>query len=135
MITFLFGESTVNQINETDGDGEEDKNLEDFSVLWCDSNVNATQENRQTQIGLRKPINFLRTFETSKECKSYIQRHAEEKIVLVVSGTLGQQLVPEVHHLAQVNAVYVYCRKKEEHSEWSRAYDKVSLKFLLITCF
>jgi hypothetical protein len=58
--------------------------------LWCDFNVNATQENRQIQTGLRKPINFLRTFKTSRECKNYIQRHAEEQIVLVVSESLGE---------------------------------------------
>jgi hypothetical protein len=56
-------------------------------LLWCDLNVNATQE---IQTGLRKPINFLRTFKTSRECKNYIQRHAEEQIVLVVSESLGE---------------------------------------------
>ena len=107
-------------------EGNKEKNLEAFSVLWCDAKVNLTEENRQTHVELRKSINYLKKFEAIEECKMYIHEHSEEKIVLIVSGNFGRRLVPEIHNLGNVVAIYIYCRNKEAHKQWSSAYNKVS---------
>jgi hypothetical protein len=40
-----------------------DDNLETFSLLWLDAQVNTTKDNRQAQEKLRQIINHLKTFD------------------------------------------------------------------------
>ncbi len=88
--------------------------------------MNLTEENFRAQVKLPKIFNFFRTFETNEECKTYIQWSVNEKIILIVSGRLGRELVPQIHHLKQIVAIYIYCANMKEHEQWSNIYDKVS---------
>ncbi len=107
---------------------EVEKNLEDFSLVWCDENV-ASEENERIQLELRKSINFLKTYQTIVVCKMYVQQCTQTKIVLIVAGGLGQILVPEVHNLPHILSIYVYCRNKAKHEQWTSGYGKVARTF------
>jgi hypothetical protein len=108
------------------------RNLETFSLLWLDAQVNTTEENRQAQRKLRQIINHLRTFDDQNECEQYISYASnQDRFVLIVSGRLGRQIVPEIHHLRQLSAIYVYCSDKKLNEEWAKNYTKVSRCFSL----
>jgi hypothetical protein len=100
-------------------------NLESFTCLWLDQNVNSTQDNRDTLQELRQVINHLRTFQNGAECEQYIRQITQEKVVLIVSGSLGRQVVPRLHDLPQFSACYVFCQDKKANEEWANKYDKV----------
>jgi hypothetical protein len=101
-------------------------NLETFSLLWLDAKVNATEENRQAQKKLRQIINHLRTFDNQYQCEQYISFFSEQdRFILIVSGQLGRQIVPQIHRLRQLSAIYVYCRDKKLNEEWAKNYHKV----------
>src|SRR5689334_937409 len=51
----------------------EQENLETYTLLWCDAQMNSTNDNRQTQVELRQSINFLKTFDSADSCKLYIE--------------------------------------------------------------
>ena len=106
-------------------------NLESFICLWLDRSVSMTDDNVNTQQQLRKIINHLQTFDNANECEKYIRRVANEKIVLIVSGTLGREVVPRVHDLSQLSACYVFCKDKKGNEKWAREYTKVTF-FVLI---
>lgn len=103
------------------------QNLETFRIIWLDSLVNVSQENIDTKRLLRKAVNRLKTFEDSDLCIDYIEFLSDERIILIVSGRLGQITVPIIHHLPQVLAIYVYCSDKKRNEEWARKYLKVNL--------
>jgi len=106
-------------------------NLETFFLFWLDAQVNATEENRQTQKKLRQIINHLRTFDDQDQCQQCISYFSEQdRVILIVSGQLGRQIVPQIHRLRQLSAIYVYCRDKQLNDEWARHYTKVK-NFLL----
>jgi plasmid stabilization system protein ParE len=103
-----------------------DDNLETFSLLWLDTDVNATEENRQAQLQLRQIINHLKTFDNSQQCHQYILSiPAQDRVVLIVSGRLGRQLVPQIHDLRHISSIYVYCRDKEGNERWAKGFNKV----------
>ncbi|CAF4393141.1 unnamed protein product [Rotaria sp. Silwood2] len=104
---------------------KEQENLETYTLLWCDAQVNTTDDNRQTQIELRQSINFLKTFESADLCKLYIERKSNEEIILIVSGCIGRNLVPDIHDLLQVIAIYVFCLDLKEHEVWTKDYEKI----------
>ncbi|CAF1602222.1 unnamed protein product [Rotaria magnacalcarata] len=101
------------------------QNLETFMLIWLDSLVNKSEDNIDTKILLRKTINRLVAFEDMDKCIEYIKDQDEERIVLIVSGRLGQQAVPALHHLAHLIAIYVYCGDKKRHEIWTKEYIKI----------
>ncbi|CAF0873595.1 unnamed protein product [Rotaria sordida] len=58
-------------------------------------------------------INFIRN-----EC-------VNKRVFLVSSGGLGQKVVPEIHDLPQVYAIYIYCANVKFHQTWTKKYSKV----------
>ncbi|CAF1556767.1 unnamed protein product [Didymodactylos carnosus] len=102
----------------------EEENPIEFSLIWYGSNVNSTEENRQTQVQLQQTFNYLKIFEDGEKC-NYIRPRKKEKMTLIVSDGLGQGLIPYVHHLNQIIAIYVYCPKKEEQKRSLSTYRKI----------
>ncbi|CAF2739873.1 unnamed protein product [Rotaria sp. Silwood2] len=105
-------------------------NVESFTCLWLDKYVNTTEDNIDTQEELRQIINDLRTFDNSDACEQYIRQVTQEKIVLIVSGGLGRQIVPRLHDLSQFSSCYVFCQDKKANEEWAKKYDKINGVFV-----
>ena len=101
------------------------KNLETFSLIWLDACVNDSVENIETQQRLRTFINHLKTFQHANECIQYIASLPKDRFVLIVSGRLGQEVVPQIHNLRQVYSIYVYCWDKERNEQWAKSYPKI----------
>lgn len=101
------------------------KNLETFSLIWLDAIINDSVENIETQQRLRTLINHLKTFQRADECIQYIESSPKDRFVLIVSGRLGQEVVPSIHHLQQVYSIYVYCMDKERNERWAKRFPKV----------
>jgi hypothetical protein len=101
------------------------RNLELFACLWLDQNVDSTQDNLDTQQELRRIINHLRTFDNSDKCEQYIRQITKERVILIVSGTLGREIVPRLHELSQCSVFYIFCRDKKRNEQWANKYHKV----------
>lgn len=98
--------------------------LELFSLVWLDDNIT---EDRGTQEKLQTIINHLKRFHHASECQRYIQDTSKnDRIVLIVNGLLGRELVPCIHHLSQVSSIYVYCMNKMENELWTKDFHKVN---------
>jgi hypothetical protein len=103
------------------------RNLETFSLVWLDSTINNSQENVNTQRRLKTIINHLLTFEDSTLCEEYIRSVSNhDRIVIIVSGLLGRQLVPRIHQLEQVCSIYVYCMDRKTNEQWTKDFTKVN---------
>ncbi|CAF3680524.1 unnamed protein product [Adineta steineri] len=106
--------------NSTDG------NLETYSLIWLDGKVNKTEENLKTQQKLRQIINHLKTFTDKEQCQEYISSVSQQdRLVIIVSGHFGRQLVPIIHPLRQVSSIYVYCMDKKANEQWANEFNKV----------
>lgn len=105
-----------------------EQNLETFSLLWLDEQVDTSADNRHAQQQLRTIINHLKTFNQENPCEDYISSISnEDRIVLIVSGRLGRTIVPRIHHLPQIISIYVYCMDKQANEQWSNDFNKVIL--------
>ena len=101
-------------------------NLETFSIFWLDAEVNTTEDNRNTQLKLREIINHLKTFDDLGECyQKILSLSTQDRLVLIVSGRCGRQLVPQIHHLRQVSSIYVYCMDKKANEHWAKDFIKI----------
>jgi len=101
------------------------RNQSELRFIWLDSLVNTSTENHDTKRVLEKTIQTLITFEEVKQCISYLQSLQTEQAILIVSGRLGQEILPFIHDYSQIIAVYVYCSDKKRNELWSKKYFKV----------
>jgi hypothetical protein len=114
----------MGQTSSANSDGQ----AENVTALWLDAAVNTNPENRKIEQKLRTLINPLKTFDSKNQCEKYIRSvSSQEQILLIVSGQLGRELVPHIHNLPQVIAIYVYCRDKKANEEWASHFTKVKI--------
>ncbi|CAF1097868.1 unnamed protein product [Adineta steineri] len=103
----------------------DDKSLEIFSLIWLDANVDV-KNTRDTEVKLRSIINHIKKFKDVKQCQHYIeQRSQKDRLILIVSGRLGQEIVPFVHQFRQVISIYVYCIHQKNHEQWAFKFSKI----------
>ena len=109
---------------------QKDENLETYCLVWLDGSVNDSEENIQAQQQLRTSINHLVTFEDDQQCLKYIKSvPKDDRIVLIVSGRLGQIIVPKIVQLRQITSIYVYCMNKKANEQWAKQFNKVNFHF------
>ena len=109
---------------------QENQNFETYSLLWLDAAVNNSQENLQAQKKLRTSINHVVAFADEQRCFEYIKSiPTYDRIVLIVSGHLGQAIVPKIVQYRQVVSIYIYCKNRKENEQWAKQFPKVKYYF------
>ncbi|CAF1381323.1 unnamed protein product [Adineta steineri] len=103
----------------------DDKSLEIFSLIWFDANVNV-KDTRDTEVKLRSIINHIKKFQDIKQCQQYIEQTSQkDRLVIIVSGRLGREIVPYIHQLRQVISIYVYCMDTNSNEQWAYKFSKI----------
>ncbi|CAF2096809.1 unnamed protein product [Rotaria magnacalcarata] len=103
----------------------DDRYLGLFCLIWLDANINA-KETRDTEQNLRSIINNLKKFQDVKQCQEFIERRSQnDRLILIVSGQLGKEIMPCIHKIRQVISVYVYCMNKKSNEKWACKFAKV----------
>jgi hypothetical protein len=76
-------------------------------------------------------VQFEKRFkDTEVVCSSTIEEgihyiNNTVKGVVIISGRMGQVLVPRVNHMENLLAVIIFCGNLNLHREWSKNYGKV----------
>jgi response regulator RpfG family c-di-GMP phosphodiesterase len=101
-------------------------NLETFSLIWLDDTTSNNDEDEKIKEDLRSIINHLITFQHEETCQEYIENRPEEdRIILIVSDSFCYTLVPRIHQLRQVYAVYIHCQNTSTDEVWIAKFTKV----------
>jgi hypothetical protein len=101
-----------------------------FTIAWLDSSVNSSGENQATQQTLCDTFGTVKIFEDEIACRQFIQSKPKQPIILIVSGRLSREIVPDIDDLEHILGIYIYCMDKSRHEKWAEQFFKVS-RFLL----
>jgi hypothetical protein len=52
---------------------------------------------------------------------------------MIISGSFGQQIVPHVHKMSQVDSIFIFCSNKKYHEQWTKDWAKIKGVFTDIT--
>jgi hypothetical protein len=100
--------------------------IENFIVIWLDSTISESNEDTQNSITqLRHIINSVETFTNPTECLDFIKHIQNEKIFLIISGSLGEQFLPLIEDNIQIDSIYIFCKNKTKHESWANQYRKI----------
>ena len=95
-------------------------------LLWLDINiVKDSPAYQETVIPLQSVIHTIKTYTYSEECFEFIQNIKNEKIFLLISGSIGQHIVPRIHNMTQVDSIIVYCGDISRHRLWAAPWPKI----------
>jgi len=101
--------------------------IQNFRLIWLDSSIDEVddEDSINTIRELRKVVNTVNKFIDVDECVDFMTDIEDEKIFLIVSGSLGQHLVPNIHDLPQLDAIYIFCENKSRHEQWIKEWVKI----------
>ncbi|CAF3726711.1 unnamed protein product [Rotaria socialis] len=82
-------------------------------IIWLDAAVHETEENVTLKGLLKRLTKKLTSFDDGDLCIRYIQQLAmSEQVIFIVSGSMGNNVIPTVRDLVQVKIIYIYCKEK-----------------------
>ncbi|CAF4105123.1 unnamed protein product [Rotaria magnacalcarata] len=99
---------------------------QDLVLVWLDASIDENDDDFQKSLAeLRKIVVSVKRFTDADRCFQYLRRINDKTIFLIVSGSLGQQTVPRIHHLNKLDSIFVFCRNKDLHKLWARDWSKI----------
>ncbi|CAF0944232.1 unnamed protein product [Adineta ricciae] len=100
--------------------------VQNYLLVWMDANIDEKGRDCQnTLTHLRSVVNDVNIYTQPDACIQFLNSIGDEKAFVITSGSLGQHLVPEIHGLPQVNAIYIFCGSKSRHETWTKSWSKV----------
>ncbi|CAF0970358.1 unnamed protein product [Adineta steineri] len=100
--------------------------MQNVLLIWLDSNIDETNNDCQNTITkLRRVVNDINIHTNGDQCLEFIQTIIDKKVCLIVSGSLGQHIVPRVHNISQVDSIFIFCGNKNYHEQWAKDWPKI----------
>ncbi|CAF3670135.1 unnamed protein product [Rotaria sp. Silwood1] len=99
----------------------------DFVVVWLDSTIENNRDGRNTKALLRQLVRGnLLTFGDPDKCIDDITDKSTKRIFLIVSNAFGQHVIPLIHELSNIQAIYIFCGNRKVAETWAGSYTKIS---------
>ena len=100
--------------------------VQNYLLVWVDTNVRTLNADSQNVLKpLRSVFNDVDVFIEPEECVHFLEGIPLEKVFLIVSKSLGRDLIPRIHAMTQIYAIYIFCGGKSRHEEWVKEWPKV----------
>ncbi|CAF4237845.1 unnamed protein product, partial [Adineta steineri] len=126
-VSGFFTGATVNQRMNM-------QRIQNVLLIWLDNNINDNNADCNNTIKqLKRVVNNVNTFTDGKQCVEFIQTISNNKVCMIVSGSLGKHIVPHVHHMSQVDTIFIFCSNREWHKQWAKEWPKIKGVFTEIT--
>ena len=100
--------------------------IQGFLLIWVDASIDESNKDCQTTLAqIRGVVNNVNIFTQPDQCIQFLNGVHNEKAIVIASGTLGQHLVPNIHAMPQLDAIYIFCGNKSWHEGWTKEWAKI----------
>ncbi|CAF1158658.1 unnamed protein product [Adineta steineri] len=108
--------------------------MQNVLLIWLDNNIDENNDDCQNTIAqLRQAVNDTNTFTDADQCLEFIQTIIDKKVCMVISGSLGQHIVPRVYSMSQIDSIFIFCGNRKRHEQWTKDWPKIKGVFTDIT--
>lgn len=95
-------------------------------LVWLDASSEKNNEMAQRTLShFRRVTHLVEAFSDLETCYRYVDSIKKEKILFVVSGSFGPQILPRIENFEQIYSIYLFCGNKANHIEWTKPYKKI----------
>ncbi|CAF1051780.1 unnamed protein product [Rotaria sordida] len=100
--------------------------IQNFLLVWLDANIDESKEDFKNSLtNLRHIVATITTFTDADQCVDFLRDIEDEKVFMIVSGVLGQNILPDIQALPQLHSIYVFCENQSIHEQWAKKTLKV----------
>ena len=101
--------------------------VQNFSLVWLDANLDENDlDFKRSLEHLQQLVSSIETFTDADDCVNFLVAVEEEQVFMIVSGTLGQYVVPVREDIPKLEAIYVFCDDKSKHEKWTNKIKKIN---------
>lgn len=88
---------------------QEERIVENYILVWLNSNIDETNVDYHNSISKFKNIvNTIILFNNRDECLDFVTEVSDVKVFMILSDDLAQYLVTCIHNLSNVIAIYIF---------------------------
>ncbi|CAF1089796.1 unnamed protein product [Adineta steineri] len=100
--------------------------MQNVLLIWLDSNIDETNVDCQNTIKkLKRAVNDINTYTDGDQCLEFIHTIVDNKVFMIISGALGEHIVPRVHNMSQVDSIFIFCSNRKYHQQWVKDWSKI----------
>ena len=100
--------------------------IQNFLLVWLDADLNESKADFKNSLKqLRNIVASINTFKDVGKCIQFLNEINQERVFMIVSGSLGWQVVPDFENMPQIQSIYIFCGNKAVHEEWATKTPKV----------
>ncbi|CAF1475934.1 unnamed protein product [Adineta steineri] len=105
---------------------EDASDLQNYTLFWLDSNITPDNADCLNTITQLQSIGYtVRVFDDANECINILNKIKKQKVLLVVSDELGQNILPRIHDMHQLTTVFVFCNSESNDQSWTKDWIKI----------
>ncbi|CAF1083803.1 unnamed protein product [Adineta steineri] len=102
------------------------RKAQNYLLIWVDASIDQADKDCQNTLAqLKNVVNDINLCTESDQCIQALNKVDKEQVFVITSGSLGQHLVPEIHGIPQLDAIYIFCGNKSRHEEWTQNWTKI----------
>ena len=112
------------------------KLIQNVLLIWLDENINTKDNFNCPNVikELEQVVNHVKTFTSTEPCVEFITEEINnEKACMIISGALGERVIPQIHDLLQIDSIFIFCRNEQYHKQWAKAWSKIKGVFIKIS--
>ncbi|CAF1503082.1 unnamed protein product [Adineta ricciae] len=100
--------------------------MQNVLLIWLDSNIDETDEQYQNSIvELQRVVNIIYTYTNNDRCMEFIETIQDHRVCMIISGYLGQDILPYIHNMSQIDSIFIFCGNKKSHEHWAQHWSKI----------
>ncbi|CAF3652749.1 unnamed protein product [Rotaria sp. Silwood1] len=96
-----------------------------FLACALNQNIDDSVGSKLTQSLLCELNEYVRFYTDIHLCIDYIKTIIDEKVFLIVSGSLAKDILSEVHLLSTISSVFIFCTNRQRYIHLGSQYSKI----------
>jgi tetratricopeptide (TPR) repeat protein len=126
-------DSDTEDFNKHSIDRSEFVSIETFVIIWVDPNISLSNKDIENVIDyLQCIVNSIKTFSDIDESIDYLSEVINEKVLMIISGSIGKHVIPLIYSMNQLVSIYIFCENKSKDEFWTSKIYKVKGVFTQI---
>jgi tetratricopeptide (TPR) repeat protein len=108
--------------------------VQNVLLIWLDQNIDHNSADcRNTVAQLGRTISTINTFTDRDQCINFLTDISSENVCMIISDAFCQSLVPLIHDVPHLQAIFIFCRNKTQFEQWTKDWSKIKGIFTEIT--
>ena len=100
--------------------------IQNFLLVWLDPSINISMENYQNSLAhFQSVTNKVNIFTDRDEAIDFFTENHGVKTFLLIEDTIGQQILPLIHNIQQLDAIYIFGSQQSEDEQWTTKWMKI----------